>query len=364
MSGHPIIDSHIHLFPKAHLKTLAWTGDFTADHPLNQQLSVSEYRQATESASNSLKGFVFIETDRISKAVPTQKDFTGVPPEWKHPLDEISFLARIIAGEPVEGEGHEVKDSELVLGIIPWAPITAGADLVSRYHRLACERFHSSKDVSKLKGYRMLFQDKPPGTMLKPQVTESLQWLGDHDLCFELGVNARTGGLYQLQEACQLLSRLPPTSFDHSPVRIIINHLCKPNLRLSALEAQSGHHPDFLEWKSHITALSRYPQAYMKLSGAWSELPPQSHDLNHPPTDLDVLIRQIKPWTDIVFETFGPKRIMFGSDWPVCIVGGPGKERSWTRWREFVEALLEDQGLSEEDKSWIWSKTAEVAYKL
>jgi L-rhamnono-1,4-lactonase len=55
---------------------------------------------------------------------------------------------------------------------------------------------------------------------------------------------------------------------------------------------------------------------------------------------------------------------MFGSDWPVCNVRGPGDAKAWKHWRAVVEALLKEQGLSDQEKDRIWYGTAEEAYKL
>jgi L-rhamnono-1,4-lactonase len=55
---------------------------------------------------------------------------------------------------------------------------------------------------------------------------------------------------------------------------------------------------------------------------------------------------------------------MFGSDWPVCNVRGPGNELSWVHWRRVVEAILEHYNLSGEEKQRFWSETAVEAYRL
>ncbi|KKY29064.1 putative amidohydrolase family protein [Phaeomoniella chlamydospora] len=368
MTEYPIVDSHIHLYPESHIKTLAWGKDLPSGHPLNQQQSVTEYKTAAETASDTLKGFVFLETDRISQSVPSNwsdasasDDSYPDPPEWKHPLDEISYLSRIAIGQPIENEGHIEADSSPCLAFIPWAPITAGATVLSKYHTLALSRCHpSSRHL--LRGYRYLFQDKPAGTMLTPEVISSLQFLGRNNLTFDLGVDARQGGLHQLEEAAELLSRLSQQqqqqqqqqTSDLLP-KIIINHLCKPDIR-SPSTSQS-----FASWSTHLTSLSNYPESYLKLSGLFSELRPQSP--SSLPT-IEVLHTQIKPWTDFVFDVFGPKRIMFGSDWPVCNVGGGGGEWSWRRWRELVQQVCEDRGLTEDEMRALWAGTAKEAYGL
>lgn len=73
--------------------------------------------------------------------------------------------------------------------------------------------------------------------------------------------------------------------------------------------------------------MANFEGTYMKISGGFSELPPIRR-WEHPGS-TDWVVELLKPWTDAVFDAFGPSRIMFGSGWPVCNVGGPGVELSW-----------------------------------
>lgn len=99
----------------------------------------------------------------------------------------------------------------------------------------------------------------------------------------------------------------------------------------------------------------------MKLSGGFSELPPLSPDSE---PDIPFLVERLSPWTDVVFDTFGPDRIMFGSDWPVCNIGGGGNEVSWSRWRNITQGVLERKGLDEEQKRNFWGGVAVKAYGI
>jgi L-rhamnono-1,4-lactonase len=62
--------------------------------------------------------------------------------------------------------------------------------------------------------------------------------------------------------------------------------------------------------------------------------------------------------------TFTPQRIMFGSDWPVCNVRGPGDEKSWHHWRNVVGEVLRRANLSDSEKDRIWFGTAMEAYRI
>lgn len=139
-----------------------------------------------------------------------------------------------------------------------------------------------------------------------------------------------------------------------------IDHLCKPNLRLSP-DAVSVH-PDFLEWKGLVTNMARASsRTYMKLSGAFSELPALSAATD---PDFPRLIDCLQPWTDVIFDTFGVHRVMFGSDWPVCNIGGGGNDVSWNRWQRVIEGILERRGLTEEQKRGSWGQVALKAYGI
>ncbi|KAL4920332.1 hypothetical protein BDW62DRAFT_15950 [Aspergillus aurantiobrunneus] len=346
----PIVDSHIHLFPESHLPTLAW---YAPGSPLGLQHSVDQYREATRESS-TLRGFIFLETDRLSSVEESGQH------GWAHALDEVSFLARIASGNPVVGEGHNAEDRDLCLGIVPWAPVPGGPGALEKYMALVKERAKSDGIWRKVRGVRYLVQDKPAGIMLQPAFIEGLKWLGRRGLAFDLGVDARQGGIWQLEEAAEMMRRVYGGVEDKDRVTIVINHMCKPNLRLQSASHQStANHPDFLQWKSQIIAMAQNPAAYMKLSGAFSEFPPLSPDSE---PDTASLVEKLQPWTDVVFDAFGPERVMFGSDWPVCNVGGGGNQVTWSRWSRVVEGVLEWRGLVEEQRRGFWGQVAVKAY--
>jgi L-rhamnono-1,4-lactonase len=202
----PIVDSHIHLFPESHLPTLAWHGP---NNPLGSQHSVDEYRAATAAVPTSpdtaqdtdLRGFIFLETDRISSA----EEFGA---GWSHALDEVSLLTRIALGKPIAGEGHRDVDRHLCLGIVPWAPVPGGPATLEKYLSFVKERTQTEEVWRKVRGVRYLVQDKPSGVMLSQGFIDGLKYLGSRALTFDLGVDARQGGLWQLREAIEMMKRI------------------------------------------------------------------------------------------------------------------------------------------------------------
>ncbi|KAF3028292.1 hypothetical protein E8E15_010815 [Penicillium rubens] len=299
----PIVDSHIHLFPATHLKTLSW---HNANNPLGTQHSVNEYRHAVaqSNATSLMRGFIFLETDRLSSITDSTPPNHG----WQHALDEVSLLTRIALGTPIPGEGHVSHDKTLCLGIVPWAPVPGGPDVLSAYMEQ---------------------------------------------------VRARTG--HEVWgKAVEMMELVYGGLEGDEALTIVINHLCKPNLRLMSDDIRS--HPEFLEWKDLVTKMARAnPRTYMKLSGAFSELLPLEAESV---PDFGAIVERVQPWTDVVFDAFGADRVMFGSDWPVCNVGGGGNDVSWGRWRRVVEEALERRGLSEEQKRGVWGSVALHAYGI
>ena len=130
---------------------------------------------------------------------------------------------------------------------------------------------------------------------------------------------------------------------------------------MQQLPTTAAQKDDYERWKKCIQRLSSFENVYMKLSGAFSELGDQSAD---EPLPVDTIVDRMKPWTQPVLDYFTPQRIMFGSDWPVCNVGGPGDEKSWGHWRDVVAEILERAKLSTEEKDRIWFGTAVEAYSL
>lgn len=196
VAQYPIIDSHIHLWPSSEIPQLSWC---SPSNPLSSQHSVDEYTKATAPPpSRVLEGFVYLETDRTH-------DLEANPPEkgWEFPLQEVEWLKRIALGNPKEGEGHSSEQKDLCLAIIPWAPLPLGPKLLEEYVSMVKERAGDS--FEKIRGFRYLLQNKPPGTMMKKEFIEGLKWLGRNNFIFDVGVDQRSGGDWQLEEAVEMI---------------------------------------------------------------------------------------------------------------------------------------------------------------
>ncbi|KAF1731268.1 L-rhamnono-gamma-lactonase [Beauveria bassiana] len=339
----PIIDSHIHLYPSSELDTLAWTHP---EHPLHGQRSLEQYKADTQTAP-SLLGFVLVEADR-KHDLASPDGASG----WAAPLQEVRWARRIALGEPRDGEGHTADDKKLCLGIIPWAPLPSGPAVLERYLKKVEEE--AGDAWPKVKGFRYLLQDKPNGTMLEQDFVDSLKLLGRRGFVFEVGVDHHRRGRKQLDELIELVDRVHDGVPEDEKVKLVINHLCKPDLSIYNLTTDAS----FLAWRTTIYALGKVPRVYMKLSGALSEMPPalRAQDAAH-------IFQSTFGWLGVVLATFGPRRIMFGSDWPVCTVDMPDGQ-GWTRWKEVVDKMCWMASLDDDERAMIYGGTAKEAYDL
>lgn len=115
--------------------------------------------------------------------------------------------------------------------------------------------------------------------------------------------------------------------------------------------------PSFIAWRVAMYTLSKCSKVYIKLSGAFSELPEPLLSKSAEDIFLD-----IHSWLLVLLAAFGPSRMMFGSDWPVCTLGV--REGAWEKWHATVERMAWMATLSEEDKRMLFAGTAAKAYGL
>ncbi|KAK2019298.1 amidohydrolase [Colletotrichum eremochloae] len=341
-ADYPIVDSHIHLYPESELETLAWA---SPGDPLVTQRSVSDYVAATGSPAN-LKGFIFLETDRKHDLEAGARDGSG----WEFPLMEVAWLRRIAEGKPRDGEGHTPDQASLCLGIVPWAPLPSGAAAMERY-------LDRVKEVAgeavwpKIRGFRYLLQSKPHGTGLTDDFIAGLKLLGKRGFVFDLGVDQHRRGNKQLDEALEIISRAHEGVPEEEKVTFVINHLCKPDLGII-----NTTDPSFVHWRTAIYALSKCSNTYIKLSGGFSEMPDSLKS-----QDPNAIFEAIFPWLGVVLATFGTRRTMFGSDWPVCTVG---VDEAWRKWKLLVERTCYMATLEPEDQAALFGGTALKAYGI
>jgi L-fuconolactonase len=169
---------------------------------------------------------------------------------------------------------------EFVRGVVGWVDLTSPflAQRLAFYHRTA----------PKVKGFRHIVQAEPDDEfLLREEVSRGIGQLRSFGYSFDLLVYPR-----QLPAAIRLTEKFPDQRF-------VLDHLAKPDIAHQTLEP----------WATQIKILARHPNVYCKLSGMVTE----ADWKNWTPATM-------QPYLDVAFEAFGPGRLMFGSDWPVCLL--------------------------------------------
>ncbi len=189
---------------------------------------------------------------------------------------------------------------DFIRGVVGWIDITSDT---------LTDQLALFSSANKLKGFRHILQDEPePYFMLQTDFIRGLQTLAQHDYCYDILVFAR-----QLPQACELVHHLPA-------MRLVLDHIGKPDI-------QGGQ---WQSWQLSIAELASHSHVYCKLSGMITEA-----DWAHwKPAHFE-------RYLDHVFECFGPERVMFGSDWPVCQLAGEYSQ-VYTLIKDYVERKQRD----------------------
>ncbi|MFD5625345.1 amidohydrolase family protein [Streptomyces sp. NPDC127072] len=211
------------------------------------------------------------------------------------------------------------EESELVGGVVGWTDLTAPgvADELARLRELPGGRY--------LKGIRHQVQGEPdPRWLSRPDVRRGLAAVADAGLVYDLLVQPR-----QLPVCAEVAAALPELTF-------VLDHLGKPRIAEGDLEP----------WASDVRALAALPNTVCKLSGMVTEADPAKWT----PRDL-------RPYADTVLEAFGPRRLMFGTDWPVCTLAATYGQVART-----ARELTAD--LSADERGQVFADTATRVYRL
>ena len=218
-------------------------------------------------------------------------------------LEETHWLLTLAAQNP------------FIKGVVGWVPLT------SRSLRDELDRLQGDP---RLRAVRHVVQAEADGYLLRADFNAGVSALRDVGLAYDLLIHER-----QLPEAIRFVDRHPQQVF-------VLDHLAKPRVRENRLEP----------WRRNLRELARRENVYGKLSGlvteadftTWSEA-------------------ELRPYLEIALEAFGPQRLMFGSDWPVCLVACP-----YRRWYDVACRFA--ASLSPEEQASLFGRTAASAYGL
>jgi L-fuconolactonase len=210
----------------------------------------------------------------------------------------------------------QARDAPFIRGVVGWAPI-ASASFPEELERLQGE--------PKLKGLRHVIQgEKNPQFMSGEDFNRGIAALRSSGLIYDILIFER-----QLGATISFVDRHPNQVF-------VLDHVAKPRIGARILDP----------WRSQIAELARRKNVYCKLSGMVTEANWQRWR-----------VEDLRPYFDVVLGAFGPERMMYGSDWPVCLLA-----TSYSKWFATVNMLIER--LSKTDKEMILGGTATKVYSL
>lgn len=170
------------------------------------------------------------------------------------------------------------EQSPMIRGVVGWIDLRR-ADLK--------ERLQYFSSFKKLKGFRHIVQAEPKGFLRDRTFIKGVNLLGEMGYTYDLLIYA-----HQLEEALAFLH-------DTRQTKIVIDHLAKPSIRTK----EKTH------WELNLAAAATFKNVYCKISGMVTEA-----DWKHWKKE------DFFPYIDEAFEAFGEDRLMYGSDWPVCLL--------------------------------------------
>lgn len=193
--------------------------------------------------------------------------------------------------------------SELIAGVVGWVPLI-DPNVSEALGRLAAH--------GRFKGVRHVLQDEPDEYFLRDDFHRGLSLLPDLDLRYDLLIYQR-----QLPAAIQLVDRQPELG-------IIIDHIAKPEIRKGRIDPA---------WKAGMAELAKRDNILgVKISGMVTEA------LDAEP-DEDTL----RAYFEETLALFGPDRLMFGTDWPVCLLRVDSYQVWAEMFRVFTSTLSSDE---------------------
>lgn len=220
-------------------------------------------------------------------------------------VDETDFLLQL------------AENNERIAGVVGWLDLSSDQ---------FPEQFFQYKNHPKFVGIRPMLQDLPDDRwILKEKVKKNIQILVEHDFPIDILIFPR-----HLPHIIELLDEFPT-------LRAVIDHCAKPNIKEKQWEF----------WAEGIEQVAKYESTMCKISGLVTEADHESWKI----TDF-------KPYIEHVVHCFGTNRVMFGSDWPVCLLAAT--------YDEVIEIFTTHlpENLSEDEKKAVFGTNAMKFYKL
>lgn len=193
------------------------------------------------------------------------------------------------------------KENTFIRGVVGWI------DLTSKNIEKSLQNYHSEKLIT---GFRHIAEGEKNGFLLQKNVLNGIAALRQYDYTFDILLRQN-----QLSDAVKLSVKLPDQPF-------ILDHCGKPDLNTNELK----------DWRFNITELAQNPNVYCKVSGLLTQ---GNCNIINEKSIFEVL--------DLIFSQFGIRRVVFGSDWPVMLLGG-----NYITWIELISKYLRQFTQSEQ----------------
>lgn len=180
---------------------------------------------------------------------------------------------------------QNAEEHDFIKGVVGWVDFRA-KDIQ--------EQLIFYKQFNKMKGFRHMLQSEVQrDLMLSSGFLQGISLLKKYDFTYDILILPD-----QLEAVDKFVSLFPDQKF-------VVDHLAKPSIKSKDID----------QWKKEIISLSHYENVCCKLSGMTTEASWNSWQA------ADII-----PYLDVVVGSFGTSRILFGSDWPVCLLAGSYQE--------------------------------------
>jgi L-fuconolactonase len=212
---------------------------------------------------------------------------------------------------------QRAKEHPWIVGVVGWVPLADPkiGDILE-----------SLRKESLLKGVRHVVQDETDERFLdREPFNTGVSLLKPFDLTYDVLIFGR-----QLPMAIRFVDR-------HPEQRFVLDHIAKPVITAAAFDR---------DWEAGFRELARRPNVDCKFSALVTEV-----------RDSAWTVDLLRPYWDVALEAFGINRLMFGSDWPVCLL-----RASYADWVATVSMFASE--LSESEQRKFWCTNANRAYKL
>jgi L-fuconolactonase len=229
----------------------------------------------------------------------------------------------VVQTVPLIDETPELLDLSMsnpkVCAVVGWL------DLESADIRPQLDKYLNHKSGDKLVSIRDMAQDKSdPNWLLREDVVRNIHRVGEYGLTFDILTRPP-----QLAAAVEMVRRSPNNIF-------VLDHISKPYMAKG----------EFQPWADQISEISSNKNVSVKVSGLFTEA-----------NWSDWSIETFRPYFDHILKSFTPSRMMFGSDWPVCLLAA-----TYSQTINLMEELTGQLTMAEQDS--FWSNTAKQFYRL